>query len=207
MRDAKRAAFVAALLADSRRDQVDRASEEGHRMTSAVPLFVCHANCCRSVLAEYLYEHRCQAPAWSAGLDAGDRINDRAQAMLRHWDIDASDHEPRQLTRHLCDDAGAIFVMGPSYLHRLVRDHGEDLADRAYLFADPFTLPTSFDNGQYKVIDPSFDHRATWELCAEYDWMRRQVVRIQHALAGTGQPLVPLRQYLTLCQTVNPESH
>jgi protein-tyrosine-phosphatase len=171
------------------------------------PLFVCHANCCRSVLAEYLYRHLCHAPAISAGLDAGDRLNDRAEAMLRHWDIDARGHRPQQLTRHLCETTDAIFVMGPSYLHRLVRDYGEDLADKAYLFADPFSVPTTFENGVYKVIDPSFDQRAAWELADEYQWMQAQVVRIHQVLAGTGRPLVPLRRYLDLCKTVDWNSH
>ena len=49
----------------------------------STPLFVCHANCCRSVLARYLYEHLCAgAPALGAGVAAGDVINDRAERML-----------------------------------------------------------------------------------------------------------------------------
>ena len=41
-----------------------------------VPLFVCHANCARSVLAYYLYRHLCHgAPALSAGLQGGDGID------------------------------------------------------------------------------------------------------------------------------------
>ena len=32
-------------------------------------------------------------------------------------------------------------VMGPSYLHRMVWEYGEDLADKSYLFADPFSRP------------------------------------------------------------------
>src|SRR6266700_4017387 len=82
------------------------------------PLFVCHANCCRSVLACYLYRHLCnKAPALSAGLEVGERINDRAERMLREWGIDASAHRPLKLSRNLCAEATAIFVMGPSYLH------------------------------------------------------------------------------------------
>ena len=54
------------------------------RAAPCCPLFVCHANCCRSVLACYLYRHLCdRAPALSAGLEAGERINDRAERMLR----------------------------------------------------------------------------------------------------------------------------
>ena len=41
------------------------------------PLFVCYANCCRSVLAYYLYRHLHRRPRPSAGLYAGECINDR----------------------------------------------------------------------------------------------------------------------------------
>src|SRR3977135_2649188 len=121
------------------------------------PLFVCHANCCRPVLARSLYRRLCnKAPALSAGLEVGERINDRAERMLREWGIDASAHRPLKLSRALCAEVEVLFVMGPSYLHRVVWEYGEYLADKAYLFADPFTRPVSFRNGEYKVSDPSF---------------------------------------------------
>lgn len=50
--------------------------------------------------------------------------------MLREWGIDASAHRPLQLSRNLCAEATAIFVMGPSYLHRVMWEYGEDLADK-----------------------------------------------------------------------------
>ena len=172
------------------------------------PLFVCHANCCRSVLARYLYGHLCNdALARSAGLEAGDRINDRAERMLRAWGIDASAHRPLKLSRDMCAAADAIFVMGPSYLHRLVWEYGEDLADKAYLFADPFSRPVSFINGAYKVYDPSFDNRPTSELLNEFEWMRQRVLQIRLALLGAGRRLVPLREYLELCKAVDRDSH
>ena len=172
------------------------------------PLFVCHANCCRSVLACYLYRHLCnKAPALSAGLEVGERINDRAERMLEEWGIDARGHQPLKLSRNLCAEASAIFVMGPSYLHRLAWEYGEDLADKAYLFADPFTRPVSFGNGEYKVFDPSFDNRPTSELLQEFGWMRERVVQIRLALLGEGGPLVPLREYFELCKTVDRGSH
>src|SRR6266446_6192709 len=143
----------------------------GHRG----PLFVCHANCCRSVLAYYLYRHLCNnAPALSAGLEVGERISDRAERMLREWGIDASAHRPLRLSRTLCGEATAIFVMAPSYLHRLVWEYGEDLADKAYLFADPFAKPVSLGSGEYTVIDPSFDNRPISELRKESGWMRER---------------------------------
>ena len=74
------------------------------------PLFVCHANCCRSVLAHYLYEHLHPGfAALGAGVEAGEGLNDRAFRMLRHWGVDASAHRPVQLTRELCQRAGGIF--------------------------------------------------------------------------------------------------
>ena len=172
------------------------------------PLFVCHANCCRSVLACYLYRHLCnEAPAFSAGLEAGERISDRAGRMLGEWGIDASAHRPQQLSRTLCSEATAIFVMAPSYLHRVAWEYGEDLADKAYLFADPFTKPVSLGKGEYTVADPSFDNRPTSELLKEFEWMRERVLQIRLALLGDGRPLVPLSAYFELCKMVDRASH
>jgi len=175
---------------------------------AAVPLFVCHANCCRSVLACYLYRHLFPgAPALSAGLGAGDVINDRALAMLRLWGIDAAEHRPRQLDRALCDEATAIFVMGPSYLHRLVAEYGADLAEKCYLFADPFTRPAGLCRGEFKVRDPSFDSCPAEDLVSEFAWMRDRVAEVRQALAGEGRALVPASAYWELCRQVDPRSH
>jgi protein-tyrosine-phosphatase len=174
----------------------------------AIPLFVCHANCCRSVLACYLYRHLCNgAPALSAGLAVGEQINDRAEGMLREWGIDARAHRPLQISRNLCAQATAIFVMAPSYLHRLVWEYGEDLADKAYLFADPFTKPVSLGRGEYTVIDPSFNNRPISDLRNEFVWMRERVLQIRLALLGDGRRLVPLSEYVELCKTVDRASH
>jgi protein-tyrosine-phosphatase len=172
------------------------------------PLFVCHANCSRSVLACYLYRHLCNdADARSAGLDPGERISDRAEALLREWGVDASGHRPSRLSREMCLEAGAIFVMAPSYLHRIIREYGEDHVDKSYLFADPFSTPLSFGSGEYRVHDPSFDPRPTSELLRDFTWMRERVLQIRLALLGKGDRLVPVREYLELCKTVDSESH
>jgi low molecular weight protein-tyrosine phosphatase len=176
--------------------------------TVPAPLFVCHANCARSVLACYLYRHLCGgAPAYSAGLEAGPEINDRVLGMLGRWGIDATGHRPRQLDRSLCDQATAILLMGPTYLHRLIRDYGKDLTGKAYLFADPFTRPMSFQNGEYKVFDPSFDGRSTKELAREFGWFRERVLQIRLALLGDGRPMIPSRDYWDLLETVDPSGH
>jgi protein-tyrosine-phosphatase len=164
-----------------------------------VPLFVCYANCCRSVLAKYLYDHLCPGgPALSAGVECGEAINDRARALLRCWGIDAGGHRPRQVDRALCDRADAIFVMGPDYLWRLLLEHGLDLAAKAYLFADPFRRPRSLRFGQYLVYDPSFDDRPVAELLEEFAWFRERVLQIAQALHGGGPKLVPAVSYLSL---------
>jgi protein-tyrosine-phosphatase len=172
------------------------------------PLFLCHANCCRSVLACYLYRHLCNnAPAASAGLDPGQQINDRANALLLAWGIDASGHRPMKLSRDSCLRADAIFVMAPPYVHRLIQEYGEDLASKAYLFADPFSRPVSFGKGQYTVCDPSFDNRRTSDLMKDFSWMRERVLQIRLALLGDGRRPVPASEYLELCKAVDPLSH
>ena len=170
------------------------------------PLFLCYANCCRSVLAYYLYRHlHADAPALSAGLFAGDCINDRALRMLRHWGIDAAGHCPRQLDRELCDQADAIFVMAPAHLRRLLGSYGEDLGEKTYLFADPFSVPRSFPPGEYKVYDPSFDPRPVEELVRANLWMRERVHQIGQALRGGDRALVAASRYRPLIETVDPD--
>ena len=172
------------------------------------PLFVCHANCSRSVLACYLYRHLCNnAPARSAGLEPGEQISERVETLLREWGIDASGHRPSKLTRDSCMEADAIFVMAPSYLHRLLWEYGEDHASKAYLFADPFSKPVFFGNGEYRVHDPSFDDRPVGSVLPELGWMRERVLQIRLALLGDGRRLFPASEYLELCKTVDRRSH
>ena len=155
-------------------------------------------------MAYYLYRHlHGDSPAASAGLVAGECINDRALGMLRHWGIDASGHCPRQVNRELCDQASAIFVMAPAHLHRLLRLFGEDLDRKTYLFADPFSQPRSFHPGEYKVYDPSFDQRPIEELVRACRWMRERVQQIGLALRSEGRNLVAASEYLSLLKAVD----
>jgi len=124
-----------------------------------IPLFVCHASCSRSMMAAYLYRDIANAPAFSAGMEVGERPAARPMEMLAHWGIDARAHRPRQIDRGICDQASAIFVMAAPYLRRLVTEYGEDLASKSYLFADPFTQPMGFANREYAVNDPTWDIR------------------------------------------------
>ena len=174
----------------------------------APPLFLCHANCCRSVLAAYLYRHhRPGEGASSAGLEPGEQTSARALAMLAWWEIDASEHRPTKLSRDLCDRASAIFVMAPPYLRRLLVEYGADLASKAYLYADPFTAPGSLDPGQYTVSDPSFDERPVRELVEEFAWMHTRARQIGEALHGGGRPLIPAASYLNVLELIAPTGH
>ncbi len=166
-----------------------------------VPLFVCHANCCRSVLAHYLYENLGRgARALSAGVEAGHELNDRADAMLRRWGIDASGHRPRQLDRSLCDRSDAILVMSPKHLARILAEYGRDLASKSYLFADPYTMPVGFLNGEYHVYDPSFENRPIGDLTADFHWFHDRVLEVFSTLNQQGRAFVPASRYLNLLE-------
>ena len=172
-----------------------------------IPLFVCHANCSRSMIAAYLFRDIARAPALSAGMEVGEQPAARAVEMLAYWGIDARAHRPRQIDRAVCDQAGAIFVMAAPYLRRLLIEYGEDLGVKSYLFADPFTRPLCFAHREYAVNDPTWDTRAACDLCAEHAWMRDRVAEINEALLGRGRPLVPAADYLDLLADVDPKGH
>jgi protein-tyrosine-phosphatase len=173
----------------------------------AIPLFVCHANCCRSVLASYLYRRLCPDSAvLSAGLDPGERTSDTALAMLARWGIDATGHHPSKVDRRRCQEASAIFVMAPPYVRRLLLEYGHDLADKTYLYGEPFRRPEAF-GPEHTVRDPSFDPRPTEELLEEFSWMRERTLQIRQSLLGHGRPLVAAAGYLNLLGGVDPYSH
>ena len=172
-----------------------------------IPLFVCHANCSRSMIAAHLFRDINKAPALSSGMEVGASPAARAVEMLAYWGIDASAHRPRQIDRAVCDEVSAIFVMAAPYLRRLLIEYGEDLGVKSYLFADPFTKPICFAHREYAVNDPTWDTRAASDLCAEHAWMRDRVAEINEALHGRGRPLVPATDYLNLLADVDPKAH
>ncbi|HEY6797687.1 MAG TPA: hypothetical protein VI248_23680 [Kineosporiaceae bacterium] len=176
-------------------------------MRTVIPLFVCHANCSRSMIAAYLFRHLIRSPACSAGIEAGEHPAERAVEMLAAWGVDASRHRPTQVDRTICEQADAIFVMAAPYLRRLLIGYGDDLAAKSYLFADPFIRPVSFARREYAVIDPTWDSRPGAELCAEHAWMCERVEQINEALQGRGRRLVPAAEYLDVLAQVDPYSH
>ena len=97
--------------------------------------------------------------------------------------------------------------MAPSYLRRLLVEYGSDLANKACLYADPFSRPASLSPGRYTVADPSFDERPLPELVKEFAWMHGRALQIRDALLGRGRPLVSAASYLHLLESVDPVGH
>ena len=161
----------------------------------AGPLFICHANCARSVLGEYLYRGLTGHYAMSAGLEPGSAINVRVNKMLSSWKIDSSEHRPKRVTREICENAHSIYVMGPKYLRRLLDEIGYDLTDKTYLYADPFAVPNSFSAGEFLVTDPSFIDKSTKRLVNDYRWMHERTYQIRLAMLNDGATLIPVSRY------------
>ena len=157
--------------------------------------------------ASYLYRQLCPvAVVLSAGLDPGGRTSGTALAMLACWGIDATGHHPTRLDRRRCDEASAIFVMAPPYVRRLLLEYGGDLADKAYLYGEPFRRPDAF-GPEHTVADPSFDPRPTRELVEQFSWMRERTRQIRQSLLGHGRPLVAAASHLNLLEAVDPFGH
>ena len=85
-------------------------------MTDAAPrvLFVCVSNAGKSVMAQGLMRHTAptQIAATSAGTHAKTAVNDLSAQVLAELGIDASDHQPTQLTDTLIGAADLVVVVG-----------------------------------------------------------------------------------------------
>jgi protein-tyrosine-phosphatase len=150
-------------------------------------------------MAQYLYGRSYpEEHTDSAGIQCGERLNDRANDILVHWGIDVVGHRPKTVTRELCDGVDAVFLMSPEHLKSMLDTLGMDLATKSYLFADPFSMPESFAHGEYVVGDPSFDTRPASELAAEFDWFKHRVAQIHESLENGSDRLIPASRYLHL---------
>ena len=80
-------------------------------------LAVCTGNICRSPMAEFILRHRlADEPEWiisSAGIFAaeGSSASQASIDVLREWEIDATPHRSRQLTRDLLAEADYVLCM------------------------------------------------------------------------------------------------
>lgn len=93
-----------------------------------------------------------------------------------------------------------------SRVRRLLLEYGRDLAEKTYLYGEPFGRPRSFGPA-HTVRDPSFDARPTLALVAEFGWMRERTLQVCGSLRGRGRPLVAASSYLTLLEAVDPYGH
>jgi len=96
--------------------------------------------------------------------------------------------------------------MAPPYVRRLLLEYGHDLANKTYLYGDPFSRPESF-GPEHTVPDPSFDPRPTDELVEQYSWMRGRTLQIRESLLGHSRPPVAASSYLNLLEAVDPYGH
>ena len=79
-----------------------------------VVLFVCVENTFRSVMAETLFNANAP-PGWravSAGVDAKDRINPVAQALMAEVGLDVSGKKPQPVTAEMIRDAARVVTFG-----------------------------------------------------------------------------------------------
>jgi hypothetical protein len=96
--------------------------------------------------------------------------------------------------------------MAPPYVRRLLLEYGRDLADKTYLYGEPFRRPEAF-GPEHTVPDPLFDPRTTGKLVEQFSWMRERTLQIRQSLLGHGRPLVPPVSYLNLLEAVDPSGH
>jgi hypothetical protein len=107
-----------------------------------------------------------EPPSYRLAWSQGSKPAIAPLAMLAWWGIDAAEHQPTKLDRRLCDQASAIFVMSPPYLRRLLLDYDADLASKAYLYADPFSLVSpsrlAVANTRCEIHLLTNDRRSSW---------------------------------------------
>lgn len=113
-------------------------------------LFVCHANVCRSFMAQQLLQKELpRAQVFSRGLyaDSSLRIPEKIRLFLEKNAVDVPAHAPALLTKDDAKEADFIFFME--------RRHMENAADRWAEYSDKMWLLRDFAFGEEKdVPDP-----------------------------------------------------
>ncbi len=109
-------------------------------------LFVCHANCSRSPMAEYLFKQLVAqngesdqfevASAAATDVAIGEPVDVRAEKLLRARGIDCSAKRARQLTHEDYAYYDAIFVMDESNKRNVLQLLDGDPQDKLHLLLD-----------------------------------------------------------------------
>lgn len=113
-------------------------------------LFICHANMCRSVMAQYLLKkYLPQAETFSRGLyaETEQSVPENVVQFLTEQGIELPPYRPQQLTAQDLEDADWVFCMEPWQLEKLV--------DRYAQYTDKIWLLNEFAFGkETEVEDP-----------------------------------------------------
>ena len=126
-----------------------------------IVLFVCTGNVCRSPMAEAAFRKTAgqdtTIKAISAGISAipGQAPSPNAQLVMREIDIDISSQRSMPLTKHIIDQADAVFVMTRSHLDAISMLFPKAL-EKSYLLRDFSTKTHTEKNPDLTrdILDP-----------------------------------------------------
>ncbi len=134
-------------------------------------LFVCTGNSCRSVMAEYLFNHmagkRNDVHAVSAGTSVFFKSTASAEtiAVLKQLGIDATKHQSRPVSNMLLKKADLIFVM--TRMHRMqVLEREPSVEQRIYLLKEFTNIPKGFES-DLDISDPIGRSHEAYEECMQ----------------------------------------